>query len=73
MTDGHTIDVGYVHVLEDVDGPCRPDCPHPDHQGKLRCPSCLHGQFMRVHWDGETRMQCVPCGWVSDPVADWEE
>lgn len=38
MTDGHTIDVGHVHVLEHVDGPCRPDCPHPDHS-ELKRPS----------------------------------
>lgn len=31
MTDGHTIPVGYVHVLEREDGPCRADCPHPGH------------------------------------------
>lgn len=29
--DGHTIDVGYVHVLTEA-GACREDCPHPDHR-----------------------------------------
>jgi len=29
--DGHTIDVGYVHVLEYPHGPCAENCPHPDH------------------------------------------
>lgn len=27
-----TIDVGYVHTLTVPGGPCRDDCPHPDHQ-----------------------------------------
>lgn len=34
--DGHTIDVGYVHVHEPASkatrpGQCVKDCPHPDH------------------------------------------
>lgn len=28
----HTVDVGYVHTLTEVGGPCRADCPHPDHK-----------------------------------------
>jgi hypothetical protein len=30
--DGHTVDVGHVHTPEFHGGPCRPTCPHPDHQ-----------------------------------------
>lgn len=29
--DGHTIDVGYVHVLTEPGGECVSNCPHPDH------------------------------------------
>ena len=29
--DGHTIDVGYVHVLTEPGGECVKNCPHPDH------------------------------------------
>lgn len=40
--DGHTVSVGYVHVLTSEGGPCRPDCPHPDHaEGETEpCPRC---------------------------------
>ena len=31
--DGHTFDVGYVHILTEVGGECRDDCRHPDHAG----------------------------------------
>lgn len=31
MSDGETIDVGYVHVLTEHGGPCVPTCPHPEH------------------------------------------
>lgn len=30
--DGHTIDVGYVHVLTDDRSECVTNCPHPDHR-----------------------------------------
>lgn len=32
MSDGYTIDVGYVHVLTDEGGVCTDACPHPDHK-----------------------------------------
>lgn len=31
-TQMHTIDMGFVHTLSKPDGPCRRDCPHPDHR-----------------------------------------
>lgn len=34
--DGHTVDVGYVHVLTEEGGPCAPGCPHPDHHQDLK-------------------------------------
>ena len=32
MTDDETIDLGYVHVLTEIGGPCVASCPHPDHE-----------------------------------------
>ena len=53
--DGHTIDVGYVHVLEYPHGPCAAGCPHPDHdpRGKMGFIGPL------AEWDLE---RCVLCG-----------
>lgn len=34
MTD-QTYSVGYVHVLDAVDGQCTETCPHPDHDGPV--------------------------------------
>ncbi len=33
-----TIDVGYVHTLTAPGGPCREDCPHPDHSPETAHP-----------------------------------
>lgn len=35
-TCAHTVSVGYVHTLTVPGGPCRADCPHPDHRDKTQ-------------------------------------
>ena len=70
MNDGHTIDVGYVHVLND-DGTCRPNCPHPGHlPGNETTMSC--SDDCPIHGDAFPEAEPDWRALTDDLAADYE-
>jgi hypothetical protein len=59
-TCAHTVDIGYVHTLTEAGGPCRADCPHPDHrQMPGRTPTAAQQKAAEVY-DALVEMQARP-------------